>query len=185
MWPPWHRPLLVSIMCRRQLSCLPSAWVTVTPTTRRTWASICIPNYAAHIDGALELTKPHIQPLQHTGKSFLMDKACNSGLFKPAKLKYLNYCRLYLKVLTPLSDVTNAKGNLFAPGILDSTRSVQQSSFKGPSAKQERPDDVTWALWRQLPHIFGSKNQLFLPLGPWISSGSELCRDWPTLFFSE
>jgi hypothetical protein len=76
---------------------------------------VSIRNFPTHIDGALELTKTHIQPLQCTGDLFLMDKACNSGLFTPAKLKLLNYCRLYLNVLT-LSDVTDAKGNRFAPG---------------------------------------------------------------------
>jgi hypothetical protein len=53
-----------------------------------------------------------------------MEKACNSGLFTPAELKRLNYCRLYLNVLTQ-SDVTDAKSNRFAPGILDGIRSVQ------------------------------------------------------------
>jgi hypothetical protein len=43
-----------------------------------------IRNFLAHIDGALELTKTHIQPLQRTSNLFLMDKACNSGLFTPA-----------------------------------------------------------------------------------------------------
>jgi hypothetical protein len=145
---------------------------------------VCIRNFLAHIDGALEMTKTHIQPLQHMSDSFLMDTACNSGLFTPAELKRLNYCRLYLNVLT-LSNVTDAKGNRFAPSILDSIQSVQQSSSKGPSAKQERPSNETWALWRRLLHIFGNKYQLFLPLGPWISSGPELRRDWPTLFSPE
>jgi hypothetical protein len=113
-----------------------------------------------------------------------MDKACNSGLFTPAELKRLNYYRLYLNVLT-LSDDTDAKGNHFAPGILDGSRSVQQSSSKGPSAKQERPSDMTWALWRRLLHTFGDKHQLLLPLAPWILSGPELRRDWPTLFSPE
>jgi hypothetical protein len=77
-----------------------------------------------------------------TGDSLLMDKACNSGLFKPAKLKCLNHCCLYLNVLT-LSDVTNAKGNRFTAGTIDGTKSGQQRSSKGPSAKQECPNDVT------------------------------------------
>ena len=146
---------------------------------------VCIRKVLAHIDGALERTKTHIQPLQRMRDLFLMDTACNSGLFTPAELKRLNYCRLYLNVLT-LSDVTDAKGNRFAPGILDGIRSVQQSSSKGPSAKQERPSNETWALWRRLLHIFGNKHQLlFLPLGPWISSGPELRRDWPTFFSPE
>ncbi len=81
---------------------------------------VSIRKYLAHIDGALELTNTHIQSLQRTGDSFLMDKACRSGLFTPAELKRLNYCRLYLNALT-LSDVTDAKGNRFAPGILDGT----------------------------------------------------------------
>jgi hypothetical protein len=113
-----------------------------------------------------------------------MDRACNSGLFLPAKLECLNYCPLYLHVLT-VSNVTDAKGTQFAPSILDGIRSVQQSTSKGPSAKQERPSDDTWALWRRLVRTFGNKDQLFLPLGSWISSGPELRRDWLTLFSPE
>jgi hypothetical protein len=60
------------------------------------------------------MTKTHIQPLQRMRDLFLMDTSCNSGLFTPAELKRLNYCCLYLNVLT-LSDVTDAKGNPFAP----------------------------------------------------------------------
>jgi hypothetical protein len=145
---------------------------------------VCIRNFVAYIDAALELTKTHVKPLQRKGDKFLMDRTCNSGLFSPAKLKRLNYCRLYLNVLT-LSDVTDAKGTQFAPGILDGIRSVQQSTSKGPSATQERPSNETWALWRRLLHIFRNKDQLFLPLGSWISSGPELCQDWPTFFSPE
>jgi hypothetical protein len=75
---------------------------------------VCIRNFLAHVNGALEMTKIHIQPVQRMRDLFLMDTACNSGLFTPAELKRLHYCRLYLNVLT-LSDVTDAKGNQFAP----------------------------------------------------------------------
>jgi hypothetical protein len=105
----------------------------------------------------------------------------------------LHTCQIQTSQLLPslperntLSDVTDAKGNRFAPDILDGIRSVQQSSSKEPSAKQERPSNKKWALWRQLLHTFGNKHQLlFLPLDPWISSGPELRRDWPTFFSPE
>jgi hypothetical protein len=51
---------------------------------------VCIRNFLAHIDGALKMTKTYIQPLQRMSDSFLMDTACNSGLFTPAKLKRLS-----------------------------------------------------------------------------------------------
>jgi hypothetical protein len=63
-----------------------------------------------------------------------MEKACDSGRFSPADRRKLNYCCLYLNVTT-LLDVCNAAGTRFAVGILESIRSIQQSSSKGPSAK--------------------------------------------------
>jgi hypothetical protein len=42
-----------------------------------------------------------------------------------------------------LSDVCNAAGTRFTVGILEGIRSIQQSSSKGPSAKQERPSNPT------------------------------------------
>ena len=95
-----------------------------------------------------------------------MNTACDSGRFSSADLRKLNYCRLYLNVTT-LSDVCNAAGNRFAVSILSGTRSIQQSSSKGPSAKQERPSDPTWAIWRQLLYLLGDKHLLLRGLGPW------------------
>ena len=145
---------------------------------------VSIRQFLASIEGSLELTSTHIPALQRSGDAFLMEKACSSRLFSPADLRKLNYCRLYLNVTT-LSDVTNATGNRFAPGIFAGTKSVQQNSSKGPAAKQDRPSNPTWAIWRRLLRLYGDINSLFLPLAAWHVSGPNLHRDWPTLYSRE
>jgi hypothetical protein len=107
---------------------------------------------------------------------FLMDKACNSGRFSPADLRELNYCRLYLNVTT-LSDVCNAARTRFATDILDVIHSIRKSSSKGPSAKQERPSNPPWAIWRRLLNLVGDKHLLHQTLSPWHMTGPTISRD--------
>jgi hypothetical protein len=143
-----------------------------------------IREFLATIDGSLKLIHTHIPPLSRTGDLFLMEKACDSGRFSPAHLRKLNYCRLYLNVTT-LSDVCNTAGTRFAVGILEGIRSIQQSSSKGPSAKQELPSNPTWAIWRRLLHLIGDKHLLHQTLGPWHMTGPTISRDWPFLYSRE
>jgi hypothetical protein len=49
-----------------------------------------------------------------------MDVVLASRLFKPREIKFINYCRLYLQVLS-LSDMYNAQGNALAVGITTGT----------------------------------------------------------------
>jgi hypothetical protein len=67
-----------------------------------------------------------------------------------------------------LSDVTDAKDNQFAPGILEGIRSVQQSSSKGPSAKQKHPSNAMWPIWRRLlaPHLWQQHAAVFPLMHP-------------------
>ncbi len=101
----------VFLQSERQLPHLEGHWL------------VSIRNFLVHIDGALKLTK-NSHPTVSTYRQLVPH---GQGLqLRPlhdGKLKRLNYCRLYLNVLT-LSDVTDAKGNRFAPGILDGIRSV-------------------------------------------------------------
>jgi hypothetical protein len=79
--------------------------------------------------------------------------------------------------------VCNAVGIRFAIGILNDIRSIQQSSSKGPSAKQERPSNPTWAIWRQLLHLVGDKHLLHRDLGPWHMAGPTMySREYRKLF---
>ena len=71
-------------------------------------------NYLASVGGSLELKGDFVVTKQRDKDIFLMDLAVESRRFKPAQLKRINYCRMYLNVLT-LSDITTAKGDYIDP----------------------------------------------------------------------
>jgi hypothetical protein len=68
--------------------------------------------YLAEINGALQIANTNIQPLQRHLDKYIMEEVLSSQLFQPRKIKYVNYCRLYLQVVT-LSDIYNAQGTAF------------------------------------------------------------------------
>jgi hypothetical protein len=79
--------------------------------------------YLTTINGLLQIAKAKIQPLQRHRDQYTV---LASQLFKSREIKFINYCRLYLQVLS-LSDMFNAQGNALAVGIYDGYRSVSQS----------------------------------------------------------
>ena len=56
--------------------------------------------YLKAVDGFLELDTPFIPSLQRRHDTFLMDAVLRSGQFTPGAVKRINYCRLYLRVIT-------------------------------------------------------------------------------------
>jgi hypothetical protein len=110
-----------------------------------------------------------------------MDAVLASRLFKDREIKFINYCRLYLQVLS-FSDMFNAQGNALAVGIYDGYRSVSQSCSILLEPLQDRPSDVTWSLWRRfLRFITVDGCWVCKPLGPW-NIGLSTRRRWPNYF---
>jgi hypothetical protein len=58
-----------------------------------------------------------------------MDMVLASTSIKPSKVKFVNYCRLYLRFLTE-SGICNAAGTELAEGILTGYRHHSQTLFK-------------------------------------------------------
>jgi hypothetical protein len=101
--------------------------------------------YLTDINGSLQISTATIQPLQRQGDKYIMDLVLASNLFKAREIKFLNYCRLYLQVIT-LSDMYNAQGNALAVGIYDGYRSHTQSRSTLLEPFQERPNSQVWSL---------------------------------------
>jgi hypothetical protein len=91
---------------KRDLPHLEGIWI---PTVRA---------YLATINGLLQIAESKLQPLQRHGDHYIMDAVLASRLFKTREIKFINYCRLYLQVLS-FSDMFNAQGNALAVGIYD------------------------------------------------------------------
>ena len=126
-------------------------------------------DYLASIDGSMKITGIKIQPLERQGDQYIMDIALKSRLITPCEIKYINYCRLYLQMLT-ISDMCNAEGTALAEGILTGNRHNDQSYSILEEPHQERPNETVWGIWRRfLRTICYDKDILMKPLGPWFA----------------
>ena len=72
--------------------------------------------YLQHIRGSLRIANLTMFSTARVHDSFLMDIAINSGLFTDAEICRVNYCRLFLRVMTA-SDISTAGGTHLAPGF--------------------------------------------------------------------
>jgi len=65
--------------------------------------------YLNHIGGSIELEDPGTPPIQCVNDAYIMDMVLASGKFKPAQIRQINYCRMYLQAVT-ISDISRANG---------------------------------------------------------------------------
>jgi hypothetical protein len=132
------------------------------------------------IDGSIQIADLTIQPLQRERDYYIMDAAVTLPDFSPAVIRQINYCRLYLQILT-ISDMTNATGTRLAPGIRHGTHLWSQSKSKFQEIHQELPNEASWSIWRRfLNTISNFHGYLFTPLmGPWLFPADRLRRLWP------
>jgi hypothetical protein len=83
-------------------------------------------DYLGQISGSTKIAGLHIQPLERHGDKYLMEMAMATPGFSPGHIKMINYCRLFLQVLT-LSNICNAEGTQLVAGILQGNRNREQS----------------------------------------------------------
>jgi len=65
--------------------------------------------YMRTVNVIIEVDSVDIPPTQRQGDLHLMDIAVKSWVFKAAALRRINYCHLYLHVVT-VADIANASG---------------------------------------------------------------------------
>ena len=63
--------------------------------------------FLAKMQGSLRLDAAYIQPKQLVNDAYIMDLVMESQKFTEAEIRRINYCRLYLQVVT-LSDMHSA-----------------------------------------------------------------------------
>jgi hypothetical protein len=124
-------------------------------------------DYLGSISGTMQVANMNIQSLERHGDRYIMDIVLASGAFQAREVKFVNYCRLYLRVLT-VSDLCNATGDELAEGIHQGYRHHSQSYSLLADPHQVRPSEHVWGL-------------LFVPLGPWFARMSSR-RGWPNLY---
>jgi hypothetical protein len=134
-------------------------------------------DFLGSIDAQLEVDQSFVPERQRRNDFFLMDIAMSSGRFTSKQLKLVNYCRLYLQVVTA-ADVVLPSGYLLDEWMLDGVLHVDSSSTRFIKVEQARPHKQTWIQWRRLMQIVGAE-LLHAPLGDWLFSALSLRRHWP------
>ena len=101
---------------------------TVLPHFESCWLA-SLRDHLHAVDGWLELDDPQVPPLQREHDQYLMDLALTSTKFKPYQIRLINYCRLYLWVVT-VADISNANGT-----------HILETAFQGnPAARVVNPN---------------------------------------------
>jgi hypothetical protein len=123
--------------------------------------------FLATIDAAIQLDNPEVPPTQREHDEYIMDLIMNARRFSNAEIRKLNYCRLYLQVVT-LADVTKPNGVELDPNLLRGYPSLMSSKSTLLSVNQDRPSEKEWMLWRKANLIWSSPDGTLLrPLGNW------------------
>ena len=136
-------------------------------------------NYLKDIQGWLELDQTYTPPLQRQQDQYIMDIAIQSKKFKPFQLRLLNYCRLYLRVIT-LADITNANGTHIPTTIIQGKATAINRNSQWCHVHQPRPGNRAWQEWRKFCRQISHRttHQLNQPLGSWTVPVSDIRRKW-------
>ena len=109
-----------------------------------------------------------------------MDVAISSKKFKPAAMKRINYCRMYLNV-SLLSNITNPLGTCVDDAIYRGHFDEMMSRNMGHRVNQHKPNEKAWKVWRRFLHQLcqrDTRHTLKTPLGAWTTAPSDHTRQW-------
>jgi len=114
-----------------------------------------------------------------------MEKVIDSGRFKPAEVRTINYCRLWLDVHT-ISDITDEKGRFILQGYREGNRPRQFRSSKDLPCIQSKPETkLAWATWRKALKLWSTNSgRLYRPLGKWRQPSHQLRQQFPFHYHS-
>ena len=133
--------------------------------------------YLSTIMATLDLDETYVPETQRENDSYIMDHVLRAGL-GDAEIERINYCRLYLQVVT-VSDIATADGTRIENSMFWGERDHARLKTKWVKINQECPVDPTsWTAWRNALKRFSDNKQLNQPLGNWTRKPSELRMDW-------
>ena len=134
--------------------------------------------YLNAIQGRLEIGSEFVPKLQREHDSFIMDAVLLAGeMFKPAEIRMVNYCRMYLRVST-VADISNAAGTHIDLGMYKGAESAINTNSKWYHVHQKRPNARAWHQWRRACRLLSTKQQLHTRLGAWVVPAVEIRRQW-------
>ena len=138
-------------------------------------------NNLAAIGGSLELDKVYVPPTLRENDKHIFDILLETQRFSDKELHLLNYCRLYLGVVT-LADIILPDGETFDEDIEQGVLSCSSCRSNYLKANQARPNPATWKLWTQRAYTYFRRYIRSLPnhrLGRWTVTADESRQLWP------
>jgi hypothetical protein len=129
--------------------------------------------------GQIEIDNATVPAKERAHDWHIMDAVLQSGMFTAKAIKQVNYCRLYLQVVT-ISDVATARGDKLDPYMLRGVVNHSTSSVtKWHAFHQERPPESAWKLWRQANRLWSDQDgTLKQKLDPWTVPLNTARRHW-------
>ena len=150
---------------------------TELPHMEAKWLS-SVHMYLRKLSCRIELDKTYVPNTQRINDHHIMDLVIQSQMFAPKEVRLLNYCRMYLQVVT-LSDITNATGQDLDLTMLNGTCSRLSSQTKWHQFNQKRPSANAWKIWRRANLLWANaQGHLHEPLGKWLQESKDQRRTW-------
>jgi hypothetical protein len=140
--------------------------------------------FLSTISGSLELDKMYLPPIQRKHDTYIMDMVLQAGCFSASEIRKINYCRMYLQVIT-MSDLVLADGVTLDPDMMRGHPSDTSSTTSWLHINQARPHAASWTLWQTAVSQWSARGQLYHPLGNWLYPADRLRRRWPYYYDRE
>lgn len=152
---------------------------TSLPHMEAKWL-VSMRDYLIHARAWIEVDEDGSVPLEREHDDHIMDIILQLKEFKPAQIRMLNYCRMYLGAVT-LSDLTTANGIYLDNAKLHGHISRMSSTTRWLQIHQDRPAEAQWILWRKANLLWSSKKgRLKHPLGRWLRNNDDRRIAWPS-----
>ena len=137
--------------------------------------------YLATIGASLELKDLYVPEPQRDNDSYIMDHVIAHAKFKPAQIKAVNWCRMYLGVVT-VADISNAAGTHIMKEMYHGNKDQVRTANNWHSVYQKKPNAKSWAQWRRACRLFATSQnlQLHTSLGNWTVPAVHMRRQWLT-----
>eukprot|EP00957_Ditylum_brightwellii_P178090 13565210-Ditylum_brightwellii.AAC.1 len=120
----------------------------------------------------------YVYPLQWINDEHIMPKVIASKKFKDKDIQHINYCHMYLNVMT-ISDVTLANGKELDQYMYQGKTLLHSSPATHMKMHQQKPGLDSWQAWQKAMMLWATDLDLRTPLRQWLFPALLLARHWP------
>ena len=139
------------------------------PHMESTWVASMRQFLASTDTCSLQLDNPCIPPLQRENDEYVMDLILDSNHYSPAEIRNLNYCRLYVEMVTISDCTTMPCGTMIDQDKTHGSPTPVSSRSAHLAVHQAKPSIIEWRMWKRACLLWTDINgRLRKPLGKWL-----------------